>query len=366
MDANRPLGSSLSLVPLDDAPSRDDKDRQTAEQSAVVEPSRRAPVVAANEPVAGEPSPRPPYSPAATDFLSRAAKEYQEGRIDEELWDQTAAQFDGNEQLLVAAYLRLRARALRKAAREARDQPPSGGASAHGANDAARSVVGVRLMVAVAAMALAGATGLVWYFASSRDGESVPPPARNPAASAKMLAAAPPAVKPASEAPSPGKALEAKVQELEKAGNWNVMVIYAGEWTRKEPGNAAAWTQLSIGYGKLRQVGDALEAATKAVQLAPEDARHWRNLGRVYLALERFAEARSAFDKVLAASAEDADALCGTALVAAGEGRMKDAEAIAARLNAAGGSCDLTGDSVSVAVTPGGSGTRRSVPARSR
>ena len=365
MDANRPLGNSLSLVPLDDAPPKGDDARPAAEQSAAVAPSRReSPVVAANEPVAGEPPQRPARAPAK-DFLSRAAKEYQEGRIDEDLWDRTAAQFDGNEPLMLAAYLRLRARALRRAARDERDQPPGTEDPARDANGAARSVIGVRLMVVVAALALAGSIGLVWYFASPRTVESPPPPVRNPAASPKMLAAAQAAAKPANEAPSPGKALEAKVQELEKAGNWNVMVIYAGEWTRKEPGNADAWTQLSTGYGKLRQLGDALDAATKAVQLAPEDSRHWRNLGRVYLALERFAEARSAFDKVLAASAEDADALCGTALVAAGEGRMKDAEAVAARLKAAGGNCDLTGDTVSVAIAPGGSG-RRSVPARSR
>lgn len=367
MDANRPLGSSLSLVPLDDAPSGDDAARPTAEQFAAVEPSRReSPVVAANEPVAGEPPRRSPRPPAANDFLSRAAKEYQEGRIDEDLWDRTAAQFEGNEPLMVAAYLRLRARALRRAARDERNQPQHAEDSGRDANDAARSAVGVRLMIAVAAMALVGAIGLVWMLASPRAGEPVPPPTKNPAASPKMLASAQAAVKPASDAPSPGKALEAKVQELEQAGNWNVMVLYAGEWTRKEPDNAAAWAQLGIGYGKLRQLGDALEAATKAVQLAPEEPRHWHSLGRIYLALERFAEARSAFDSVLAANAEDADALCGTALVAAGEGRIKDAEAIAARLKSAGSSCDLTGDTLSVAVAPGGSAARKSVPARSR
>ena len=57
--------------------------------------------------------------------------------------------------------------------------------------------------------------------------------------------------------------LEATVQQLKDAGNWNVLVLYASKWTRDQPDNAAAWKELSIGYANLHQFNDAAVAATK-------------------------------------------------------------------------------------------------------
>ena len=144
--------------------------------------------------------------------------------------------------------------------------------------------------------------------------------------------------------------LKVTVQQLKDAGNWNVLVLYASKWTRDEPNNAAAWNELSIGYTKLHQFNDALVAATKAVELSPEDAPLWRNLGHLNLKLDRLPEAGSAFDRALAANSDDADALCGAALVAHRQGRTKDADAIARRAKSADGSCQGLSDGESVTV----------------
>ena len=159
-----------------------------------------------------------------------------------------------------------------------------------------------------------------------------------------------PAPKAEHDAVSVRQELLAKIEELRLAGNWHVLVLYAGEWTRRDPRNAAAWNELSLGYERLRQFDDAYNAATKAVALAPEVALYWRNLGQLdvelnlpeealrafegatalddrdlhslvqagllYWRLARAPEAKVALDKALALSAEDPDALCLKALIA--------------------------------------------------
>ena len=164
-----------------------------------------------------------------------------------------------------------------------------------------------------------------------------------------------------------------RLQALKSAGNWNVLVIYAGEWTRAQPENPDAWRELSMGYVRLGQFRDALDAATKAVQLAPGSFLAWQNLGKVNVALQdsaaalaaferaatlndqdvislvqagkldarlgRLPEARVAFAKALVLSPEDVDALCGAASIAQKEGRLKDTEALTQQLKSLDGIC---------------------------
>jgi tetratricopeptide (TPR) repeat protein len=153
----------------------------------------------------------------------------------------------------------------------------------------------------------------------------------------------------------PAPAFETTVQQLKNDGKWNVLVLYATEWARKEPNNAAAWYELSVGYAKLRQLEEAFDAATKAVQLSPGNALFWRNLGHVNLAVERLPEAAMAFDRALAVNADDVDALCGAALIAQRQGRPKDADAIAKRVKSIDGSCPRVSDGDSAVVVVGGS-----------
>ena len=78
-----------------------------------------------------------------------------------------------------------------------------------------------------------------------------------------------------------------KIQEFKDAGNWNVLVLYAVEWTRKEPANPDAWREFGGGYLRMRQYDDALEATRKAVQMSPNDAQLWQNLGQINVALRQ-------------------------------------------------------------------------------
>jgi tetratricopeptide (TPR) repeat protein len=159
----------------------------------------------------------------------------------------------------------------------------------------------------------------------------------------------------------PAPAFEITVQQLKNDGKWNVLVLYATEWARKEPNNATAWYELSIGYAKLRQLEEAFDAATKAVQLSPGDSLFWRNLGHINLAVQRLPEAGIAFDRVLAVSPDDADALCGAALVAQRQGRPKDADAFTKRFKSVGGSCPEVSDGETAVVVVGGSAARKPV-----
>lgn len=301
------------------------------------------------------------------EFLAQAANEYEEGRIDSALWRWAADQGD-NASLVIAAYLRARATALqlqRKQGRRPQTQAATTG-SKLGASEHAES--GLRpkneatetaytrarglkprfkYLVAGAA-ALVSLVTVVWLIALPRQGEPVrqpnvsagpPSPKQSPA---PMQPAGEQSVGVANQA-SPRPAFETRVQELKKAGNWHVLVLYANDWTRKEPNNAAAWYELSIGYIKLRQLDDAFQAATKAVQLLPEEASLWRNLGHVNLALERLPEAEIAFDRALALSSDDSDALCGAALVAQRQGRPNDADALRKRLKSEDGGCGVSG-----------------------
>ena len=156
------------------------------------------------------------------------------------------------------------------------------------------------------------------------------------------------------------------MQQLKSVGKWNVLVLYATEWTRQEPNNAVAWTELSVGYAKLRQFNEALDAATNAVQLSPGDSLPWRNLGQINLAVDRVPEAGIAFDRALSVSPDDADARCGAALVAKRQARSKDADAIAGRVRSADGSCPDASDGESTVVSAAGSAARKHVSSVSR
>jgi tetratricopeptide (TPR) repeat protein len=292
----------------------------------------------------------------ADEFLTAAAQEYEKGQLDDALWARSTAQAGGDESLAIAAYLRARATSLQLARREQqqRDKPagPAPGAAtpsdaapavkaaaAPGRAEAARMRIDSKLLYAGAAAAALAVVLVTWLLLSSRHDDA-------PNAIAAASSAAPPAVKrvaaepPAVVAAQPSEpSLEARVTELGKAKNWNVLVLYAVEWTRKEPSNAAAWNALSTGYSNLRQHAEALDAANKAVALAPSDAAYLRTLGNANLALDRFPEAGAAFDRALAVTADDVDALCGAAEVAQKEGRARDADAFARRASAANGQC---------------------------
>ena len=323
----------------------------------------------------------------ADEFLAKAAKEYQEGRIDSALWRRAADQCD-DASLAIAAYLRARATALQQKQDERSQKLARSAGSMRDASDRKvesephREIVSTKVAgvsprgvkpklkyLAAAAAALAFLVAVVWLIASPRESEPVRQPIVSAAAPSPDRSAPPnplgseqARVKSASGGTNQGgpePTFETTVQQLKNDGQWNVLVLYAVEWTRKEPNNAAPWYELSVGYAKLRQLEDALNAATKAVQLSPGDSLLWRNLGHINLAVERLPEAGIAFDKALAVSADDADALCGAALVAQRQGRPKDADAIAKRVKSVDAGCPRVSDGETAVVVVGGPAARK-------
>jgi len=362
----------------------------------------------AMDPPAGEPSrdDGAPAQPAkslgitsADPFLEEAAREYQSGKVDKALWARAMAVKGGDdESIAVAAYLRARATTLEAERRNARaaaraegpatgsptsrmggpttgtragrEGPPSAmrGTSTEGPRTRSRDSAppspprsaGRRPAVPRNVMWLGAAAAgfsfvavLLWVLAAPHQTESARQalnnavrnaPAARPASTAAVATVT---AAPAVNEPT----LADKVQEMKRAGNWNVLVLNATEWTRKEPANALAWRELGQGYAKLRQFDEALDAATRATTLAPSDPDAWTGLGRVNVSLERWRDAGFAFDKALAVRADDADALCGAMVVARRELRPKDADALARRI-ADDAACKAYGDSQSVAVVP--------------
>ena len=245
----------------------------------------------------------------------------------------------------------------------------------------------------VGVLALVGAT--VWFRVMGHEAAGMAQPTIAPKASrsgperptqAMKATAASAGASTTAERGDADESLQARIANLREAENWNVLVLYANDWTRKEPNNVNAWIQLSVGYNNLRQFGEAFETAAKAVQAAPGDPQAWRNLGysnlplgqtedalrafeqavalnrrdvpslvqvgRLNAQLGRLPQAKAAFDKALLASPNDSDALCGQAFVARQQGRSKDADAIASMLQGLGRPCRETQEGESVTVVP--------------
>ena len=369
MGIHSPLSKTLSLEPVETSTPAKDEARPSASDSPAKADSQRDLRMT-----------------TADEFLAAAAKEYEAGTIDRVLWRQAADEHGRDVSLVIAAYLRARATAL-----QARHQPAEGAdikLRGAGSNRDAKArkieteppeepestdlaqrnsrVASQKIVYTVGgAVAFVAAAAIVYLVVSLRHSESIQPTGTAVAASSANRPASPVLVKStepvASSRASEGgaEALAATVRELKIAGNWNVLVLYANEWTRKEPSNATAWRELSIGYANLQQFNDALDAATKAVQLAPQDALPWRNLGQINLTVDRLPEAAVAFGKALAVNPDDADARCGAALVAERQARPKDPTALTRRVGPADGGCfDMSFGDIA-AVSTGASAVRK-------
>jgi tetratricopeptide (TPR) repeat protein len=357
-------------------------------------------------------------------YLARARDEYAKGHVDTSLWTRALAQVGGDKDKAKDIYLDIRATAIRVAKRQEKatrraqvvetlsKEPEAGFEAVRAAlNDealskaskAARrgSPAAKRKLTILAGGALAFVMGTVGVVAlwpadgpahASRAGPVLINLAK-PVAPATPNAS--PATNTAKAAAATGEDIVSRVQALEKEGNWNLLVIHTAEWTRKQPSNPEAWKTLSVGYLKLRQFTEAVDAATKATQLAPEDARLWQNLGQINLAVPRpaealtafrratalsdqdivslaqegtldvqlghLAEAKIAFDKALALNPDDVPTLCGAASLAQKEGRVKDAEAMTLQVASRDTRCPTLAEGETVRVASSAPAARVSV-----
>jgi Flp pilus assembly protein TadD len=415
--------AELSLVDMP-APSADAAEALArAASSAGTDPMRASTATGWADPV------RASVATDADRFLTKAINEHAAGHIDRTLWARAVAHAGGDNARAKSIYVQSRATALRvtkrenKAARYARvvealsNAPDSGfalpapgtatAAVATESSNVRRSIAkrNRRLAMVVAGVfgSLVVVAGLVVALSESdpvrQDIAANPAPRFNVFARSTPLTQAIPATTGTGRAAAgnaSGEDFLGKVRALEKEGNWNVVVLYAVEWTRKQPGNADAWKELSQGYIKLRQYGEAQDAATKAVQLAPDDFLQWQNLGEISLAIQlpaealkafqhaavlndhdvvslvqagilnaqfgRLPEAGTAFAKALTVSPQDVQALCGATSVAQREGRVKDALAMTRQVTSLGERCSDLGGGASVRVAAGESPRDKTIP----
>ncbi len=281
-------------------------------------------------------------------YAQQAAREYAQGHVDQPLWDRAIAQAQGDRTAAAAIYVRSRGTALRLFDRDRRTgatQPLptlTPDAPAPDRRRVTRRAAFTRYRTpALGALALlAIAATSVYYLLPSE------PP--GPAGPAVVQAAAPTsrvpaprdavnrsAATPGSDAPgvSTGAGADAarslallrtKIDTLRAAGNWNVLVLHAVEWTRREPTSAAAWDELRAGYVHLRQYDDALAAAKTAVRLAPDDPALRRHVGEVQIALDDPAAALVAFREAVARDGNDVASLQAIGLLAARLGQPQE------------------------------------------
>jgi tetratricopeptide (TPR) repeat protein len=291
------------------------------------------------------PVPPLPVAPAvsgssADAFIAQALREYAEGQLDTPLWDRYLKQNEGNAEAAAAAYIPARAVALRMQERKRREAAKRAAAQTQGEDNASMLPAPSfwqRYKLAVVAAALivpAGIAGAVLISSLGEETAATPVAAQTRKAPAAAPAPRPTADK-AAVKPAPSVPLAQKVQELRDAGNFNVMVLYATEWTRKEPENATAWDELRVGYVHLRQYDDARNAAKKAVQLAPDEARLWRNLAAVNLDLDDPEAALAAYEQATARNSVDVDSLNAIALLHTRLGRAAEAKSAFERASAA-------------------------------
>jgi len=369
----------LSLEPIDER-------RPAPASMSYVAPS---PIVAVPSGVTTTGAPTIAPASAAERHLAEATLELDAGQVDQPLWMRAVTQSNGDDAAARTAYLKARATAIRMARREVQHERAERRVRVLGelhpeprAAVAGRGLSGLLSRNRIVAAASAGAVLLAgaWLLM----GDAAPRPALAAAVPQQGATTATPSVPvaaavsgdsagtPASER-TQAQALATRVEELSAAGNWNVLVLHATEWTRKDPDNADAWLALGAGFARLKQHAEAAETLAKATTLAPERPEVWRRLGEAkaawgatdeaIVAFERavamddrdiasivqigllqaekgdFAKARTTLDGALALNPADVEALCGSATVAQKAGRAKDAQAHTHQAASLGAAC---------------------------
>ena len=333
-------------------------------------------------------------------YLAAATSEVEKGNVAPWLWDRALAQAKGGRESAIPDYLRARATALRVHRRDLRTGRRVSASCVAGNTPAESATIGstgrskptlvercdakcnTRFVTAITAICAGIVVSVLLFYSYLGSGSAQAPVVASKAAPVNTTPSqvrAEIVLKVSKDAATIAiqqkqkQELIARIDELRLAGNWNVLVLNATEWTRMEPGNAVAWNQLSLGYERLKQYDDAYGAATKAVGLAPGESLYWRNLGeldrelnlpeealRAYeeaaalddkdihslvqagilnVRLARMPEARHALDRALAAYPEDPEVLCLKAVVARPPIAAKELTAAAKRRESLGGSC---------------------------
>jgi hypothetical protein len=318
MDKPAPPKMKLELEPIDEQAAGEPAPPAEAQAPRIPEPG-----FALDDPAA-----RAALKPAPR-FIEAATREVESGWIERPLWASIMAQCKNDEAVTRDAYIRTRATILQMERRdqERRDakatppprEPAPPERTTRQAGDArfrfkepettwSDRLRSPRILGAAAAALVAIVVG-AWFALRDSAPAEVAAAAPAPAVTAPRPAAAAAVAAAAADPARIDDGLLARIDKTREAGNWNVVVLLATEWTRREPDNPRAWMQLCEGYLKLNQKIDALDAVTRATARAPADPAVWRQRGEINLALNRPEDAIKDFEQVTALDARDAPSL---------------------------------------------------------
>ena len=337
--------SSLSLAPVE-APAANADEVAAPAKPATPSVEGSLDVIEVHTP--DRPAPKLSGKGATDAFVDMASREYAQGHLDKPLWERAMRQCNGDATAAAAMYLPARAVALRILDRQRRDAkrqaPEPEPVAASRRENRVLALWKSHKVPIGAAVALASVAIAAVAFMSMGSDETAPAQAvraKTPGARAAAPASAPEPQLPKSTVSLPAKdpqisvVLSKKVNELRDAGNFNVMVLFATEWTRKDPDNPDAWDALRAGYTELRQFEDARSAAKKAVQLAPDDSKFWRQLAAVNMEIDDPEASLNAFEQAAARNIADVDSLHSIAMLQTRLNRPQEAKAALERAAAA-------------------------------
>jgi len=101
------------------------------------------------------------------------------------------------------------------------------------------------------------------------------------------------------KSPTTGAYLAMKGQALAKLGRFGEAQATLNEAVHLTPANAMCWADLACCYNDGARYPEALEAASKALELAPRLMEGLCNRGRAFIGLKRYAEGRKDFQVAL-------------------------------------------------------------------
>ena len=227
MDAKPPLRKALELEPLDFPAPAGDAERKESDASAHDGQAERDPRIQTGD-----------------EFLARAEKEYQEGRIDPALWRLAAAQGANDESVVIAAYLRARATVLKLQQKRATVPPAAGPTARPTAGAGERKVVSappaevdsanqagtrrrgmqprLKYLAAAGAAALAVVAVVVWLYPSESGSVRQPVVSAAPSSPNQTASPAPPGSVQGDTAGASQRdlrpAYETEIRDLKQAG----------------------------------------------------------------------------------------------------------------------------------------------------
>jgi len=360
------------------------------------------------------------------DYIAIAKTEFDKGQIDQPLWARAFVEAGGDESSAMPHYLRARATVLRLkdrvrkaegAGSYARASPATAktavSSSRHaGTREKSREDAGrdarikafLRSPITILATLIIVVTAVTLGIALRPERATVEPivaarpdgaAQRGSAVSGKLASTN----NEAAGADAKSGFMKA-IKEAKGAGHWNDVVLQATAWTEKEPENAAAWNELSIGYANTQRPDEAHAAARRAVQLAPNNALWWKNLGQLSLdrdapveallafeeatrwnakdgesfvqigilnaRLDHLSDAKLAFDNALALNPGDVSARCGASFVVQRQARADAANGSAKAPKAANAACRDLIDQASRSVDVSGPAASSNAPSQGR